>query len=214
MNQRRNENCRGVTAANGTTKARIERAALLLFAERGVDAVTTREIAAASGVSEGALYRHFAGKEALAETMFFAIHKRLAEEIRAAASNHETINGQARAVVAAYCRVADEDWALFSYHLLTTHRFLPLPGGASPSAEDDDNPVTAVEEIIADAMRRGEAPVGDVILPAAMALGVMLQTALHKVYGRISGNLSPRRETLANAVIAVLKSLSHEGEVS
>ncbi len=202
---------RGVTAADGSTKAAIERAALLLFARNGVDAVTTREIAAASGVSEGALYRHYQGKEALAEAMFFAIHTRLASEIRAAATRSNTLEAQARAVVSAYCRIADEDWALFSYHLLATHRFLPLPDDAS--GDDKDNPVTAVEEIIFAAMQRGELASGDNILPAAMALGVMLQTALHKVYGRITGDLTPRRETLSKAVIAVLKSSATPGEV-
>ncbi len=200
---------RGVTATDGTTKAAIERAALLLFAQSGVDAVTTREIAAAAGVSEGALYRHYQGKEALADAMFFAIHKRLAAEIRAAAEQSDTLDAQARAVVAAYCRIADEDWPLFAYHLLTTHRFLPLPGDTRH--DDPDNPVSAVEDIISAAMQRGELTQGDNVLPAAMALGVMLQTALHKVYGRISGALSPRQDALSNAVIAVLKSSATPG---
>lgn len=203
---------RGVTASDGTTKAAIERAALLLFAQSGVDAVTTREIAAAAGVSEGALYRHYQGKEALAEAMFFAIHKRLATEIRAAAEETHTLETQARAVVAAYCRIADEDWPLFAYHLLTTHRFLPLP--SNTRHDDPDNPVSAVEDIITAAMQRGELAQGDNILPAAMALGVMLQTALHKVYGRITGDLSPRQDTLSKAVIAVLNSSVSPGATS
>ena len=198
---------RGVTAAAGSTKALIERAALTLFMARGVDAVTTREIAAASGVSEGALYRHYRGKEALAQTMFFAIHGRLASEIRAAAATHETLDAQARAVVRAYCRIADEDWTLFAYHLLTTHRFLPLPGETPDDSQD--NPVSAVEDIVAAAMQRGEIKSGDNVLPAAMALGVMLQTALHKVYGRITGDLEPKQHAISNAVMAVLTSTNH-----
>ena len=201
---------RGVTAADGTTKAVIERAALLLFAKSGVDVVTTREIAAASGVSEGALYRHYQGKEALAETMFFAIHKRLATEIRAAARQSSRLNEHARAAVGVYCRIADEDWPLFAYHLMSTRRFLPLPG--DEGEDDPDNPVSAVEDIVAAAMQRGELPAGDNILLAAMALGVMSQTALHKVYGRITGDLTSRQEVLSNAVIAVLKSTAMPGE--
>lgn len=205
------EDRRGVIAADGTTKAAIERAALLLFTQSGVDAVTTREIAAAAGVSEGALYRHYQGKEALADAMFFAIHKRLAAEIRAAAEESDALEARARAVVATYCRIADEDWPLFAYHLLTTHRFLPLPGDRP--FDDPDNPVSAVEDIISEAMQRGELARGDNVLPAAMALGVMLQTALHKIYGRISGDLSPRRDALSNAVIAVLKSSAPAGVI-
>ncbi len=196
------EDDRGVTAAPGSTKARIERAALTLFCARGIDAVTTREIAAASGVSEGALYRHFPSKEALGATMFFAIHQRLADEIQAAAAG-DGIEAQARAIVAAYTRVADEDWTLFSYHLLTTHRFLPFADASS--RKHAGNPVALVEGVIADAMRCGDLPQGDAALKAAAALGVVLQTALHKIYGRVTGDLSPKQSTLAAAVIAVLK---------
>ena len=203
---------RGVTPDSSKTKAAIERAAVTLFAQKGVDAVTTREIAAASGVSEGALYRHYQGKEALAEALFYAIHQRLAREIRAAATNHDRLDAQARAIVAAYCKIADEDWTLFSYHLLATHRILPLPGNRE--ADDDENPVAAIEEIVAGAMQRGDIPTGDVILAASMALGVMLQTALHKVYGRISGELTPHKNALSNAVVAVLNSSQHAGATS
>lgn len=195
---------RGVTPNAGATKARIERAALSLFAERGVDAVTTREIAAASGVSEGALYRHYSGKETLAETLFFTIHKRLAGEIRIAAGRGGDLEEQARAIVGAYCRIADEDWPLFCYHLLTTHRFLPHADEALRT--DPDNPVEAVETILAMAMDAGALRRGDPVIKASMALGVVLQTALHKAYGRISTPLSAHAERLGDAVIAVLKS--------
>jgi AcrR family transcriptional regulator len=197
------EDVRGVTAAAGTTKARIERAALTLFCARGVDAVTTREIAGASGVSEGALYRHYPSKESLAETMFFSIHKRLADEIRIAAKAGGGFDAQARAIVSAYVRVADEDWTLFSYHLLTTHRFLPFTDASA--RQSNHNPVTLVEGVIADAMKRGEIQKGDAALKAAMALGVVLQTALHKIYDRVQGNLAAQEAALADAVIAVLK---------
>ena len=47
-------------------RPKIERAALKLFVEEGIDAATTREIAMSAGVSEGALYRHYSGKDELA----------------------------------------------------------------------------------------------------------------------------------------------------
>ncbi|MFQ5563046.1 MAG: TetR/AcrR family transcriptional regulator [Parvularculaceae bacterium] len=178
-------------------KANIERAALTLFGARGVDAATTREIAAAAGLSEGALYRHFPSKDALAESLFFDIHVRLTALVREAGRKHAAIDDQARAIVDAYCQTADDDWALFSYHLLTTHRFLP-------GAPARDNPVAAAEEVVETAMTRGEIPDGDARLVTAMALGVVLQPALHKAYGRIEGSLARHAETLARGVLAVL----------
>lgn len=48
-----------------TARANIRNAALRLFAERGHDAVTVREIAAAAGVSPGLVIHHFGSKDGL-----------------------------------------------------------------------------------------------------------------------------------------------------
>ncbi|RSM59839.1 TetR/AcrR family transcriptional regulator [Actinoplanes sp. ATCC 53533] len=50
-----------------TARARIRDAAIRLFAERGVDGTTVRDIAQAAGVSPGLLRHHFGSKEALRE---------------------------------------------------------------------------------------------------------------------------------------------------
>lgn len=46
-------------------RSRIETAALELFTSRGYAATTTRQIARAAGLSAGAIYTHYAGKEEL-----------------------------------------------------------------------------------------------------------------------------------------------------
>lgn len=48
-----------------TARARIRDAALRLFAERGVDAATVRDIAKAAGVSGGLVRHHFGSKDGL-----------------------------------------------------------------------------------------------------------------------------------------------------
>src|SRR5689334_24453919 len=52
-----------------TGKANIRNAALRLFAERGHDAVTVRQIAAAAGVSPALVVHHFGSKEGLREAV-------------------------------------------------------------------------------------------------------------------------------------------------
>lgn len=47
------------------TKAKIRKAALRLFAERGYNAVSMRDLAEAVGMRQGGLYNHFEGKQAL-----------------------------------------------------------------------------------------------------------------------------------------------------
>lgn len=48
-----------------TTKERILGTALALFAERGYAGTSMRDIADALGITKGALYRHYEGKEAI-----------------------------------------------------------------------------------------------------------------------------------------------------
>ena len=50
-------------------RAAILRAALVLIAERGADAATTREIAAAAGTTERTLFKHFGSKAALVQSV-------------------------------------------------------------------------------------------------------------------------------------------------
>ena len=207
MNDKESIN-RGVTAPDGSTKARIERAALTLFADEGVDAVTTREIAELAGVAEGSLYRHFQSKEALAQSLYFAIHDRLTTLIQKAGHEFELIDDQVRAIVKGYCETADEDWTLFRYHLLNTHRFLPGPNEKNAREE---TPVTAAESLIAAAMANGEIPHGAPEKIAAAGLGIVLQTALHKAYGRFEGLLSPDIDYLTRLVLFVIRAHADKG---
>ena len=181
-----------------SAKPRIDRAALELFTVRGYDAATTREIAAAAGVSEGAIYRHYKGKEELAVALFLSLHKRLSTLIQEEAAAAPGFPSKVRAVVNAYCQVADEDWLLFSFHMLSLHRFLPY------YEEDGADPVSVTARLIKLAIAHDELPDGDPELLASMALGVVTQTAQNKAYGRIKGPLGDLAPILGTAVLAVL----------
>src|SRR3546814_17216880 len=63
----------GAMPRHPDTRQRIERAAVVLFASKGVDATTTKEIAAAVGISEGEIYRHFKSKDELVWHLFSTI---------------------------------------------------------------------------------------------------------------------------------------------
>lgn len=53
-----------------TKRDAICETALDLFAEKGIEATTTREIAEQAGAAEGTLYRHFDGKDDLAQWLY------------------------------------------------------------------------------------------------------------------------------------------------
>lgn len=65
-------------------KRAILTSALRLFAARGVEAVSVRDIAAMSGFSNPALFRHFASKEEMGRVLFEACYEQLVEAIEAA----------------------------------------------------------------------------------------------------------------------------------
>jgi len=77
------------------TRREIVQAATRLFAERGYAAVSIEAVLAACGISRGALYHHFSGKEALFETAFEAVEinvtSRVVERAGAAKSRAEAI---------------------------------------------------------------------------------------------------------------------------
>jgi AcrR family transcriptional regulator len=180
------------------TKARLERAALTLFVARGVAETTTKEIAMAASVAEGTIYRYFPSKEQLALDLFLRHHQGLAEALADAQRPAKALRAKIEAIVRCYCEWADRDWTLFAYHLLNQHSFLiQVPDGMA-------NPVTVVRDVISQAMKAGEIPKRNVDLAAASAIGVVMQAATYKVYGRFTGDLSDHVRFFADAAWAVL----------
>ena len=65
------------------TRGALVAAARPLFAERGYAAVATEEIVRAAGVTRGALYHHFHGKQELFEAVYEEIEREVTERIAA-----------------------------------------------------------------------------------------------------------------------------------
>jgi AcrR family transcriptional regulator len=73
-------------AYSEATRAALLEEATTLFAERGYTATSLEHVASATRVTRGAVYHHFAGKQALFEAVLDAQEKRAIEEIAAAAT--------------------------------------------------------------------------------------------------------------------------------
>ncbi len=181
-----------------SAKERIDDAAVDLFVQLGVDGATTKLIAAAAGISEGAIYRHYKSKDELALTLFMGAHRRLSSLVEAAATGASGIRAKAAAIVAAYCQAADENWPLFKFHMLSIHHFLPY------YQEDGRDPVSVVENLLKRAMLDAEIPPADPRILAAMAIGVIIQTAQNKAYGRFDAPMTAHAPLMTAAVEAVL----------
>jgi AcrR family transcriptional regulator len=181
-----------------SAKERIDEAAIELFVHMGVDAATTKLIAKAAGVSEGAIYRHYRSKDELALALFMSAHRRLSALVEAAAEEETSVRAKAAAIVSAYCQAADENWPLFTFHMLSMHRFLRF------YQEDGRDPVTVVEKLLKRAMLEAEIPPADPRVLAAMAIGIIIQTAQNKAYSRFEAPLAVHAPLMTAAVQAVL----------
>ncbi len=69
----------------------IIEAAMVLFAERGVEQVSTRQIAQRVGISQPSLYAHFATKEALLEEVCTRAFEELSERMRSVLTGPVTV---------------------------------------------------------------------------------------------------------------------------
>jgi AcrR family transcriptional regulator len=181
------------------TRAKISRAALALFVEKGVAETTVRDIAATAGIAEGTLYRHFAGKDELAWELFVNNFSKFAGELEHRQGEEKTFQDKVAVMVQHFCTFFDQDPVLFSYLLLAQHDYLKRVPQEQP------NPVEVVQQVIRRAMTQGELPSGDAATATAMVLGIVLQAAVFKIYGRITASLTSLSETLTAACLRVLQ---------
>ncbi|WP_172383353.1 TetR/AcrR family transcriptional regulator [Streptomyces sp. MNP-20] len=78
-----------------TTRAQLIGTARQLFGDRGYSATTIAEIARSAGLTTGALYHHWPGKEALLVDVVHDIHRELAARIRSGGSVGAVEDGEA-----------------------------------------------------------------------------------------------------------------------
>lgn len=181
------------------TRVRIEREALRLFAEKGFDATSIRDIAQSVGVADAALYRHFRSKEAIGHELFRHHYRILAGKIADIAARPVPFLERVRALVGMFCKLFDEEPDVFSFILLSRHshvRFVP--------ADPQENAVEALCRLMAAAHAKGDIAESNAELAAAKALGVVLEPATFVLYGRITRPLGDLVEELTTAAAMVV----------
>ena len=173
-----------------------------LFAANGFDGVSIADIAAAAGVSQGALYRHYPSKEELAWALFSTAYLRTGRELDRIRTAEAGFEAAVTAMTAHFCALYDEDPALFRFMLITQHGFLPrIPSGFR-------TPVDAVADLVSDAVAKNRLKPIDPALGAAVIMGAILQSAIFHIYGRLGGSLGARAPALARAAIAAVAALT------
>jgi len=186
------------TERTAETRERIERAALKHFVEKGIAATSIRDIADVARVSLGAMYNHFESKEELAWTLFIAGWNEIGDGMRREAQTHKKLRDKMRAMIEFVFRRFDEDWLLVTYVFRSRHQHLTrLPPTRG-------NPYTIFRLVIADAIRRGEIPPGDLELKTSLIVGAIVQAVDSRILSRLKGRLSDSAQLTAECCSRML----------
>ena len=185
------------------TRQRIIEGALRLFAERGVDASSIRDIATSAMITEPAVYRHFRSKEDLVWEIFWTGYRGLGETLRdiqppGVQPFGADLRARVTAMVETICALFDRDEPLFRFLLLTQH------GQLGKITEREKSPVQVLHDQLAAAIAAGALPRQDAELATSTVFGIVLQAATFKVYGRLDQPLAHYAPSLAAACWAAL----------
>jgi AcrR family transcriptional regulator len=107
-----------------TKRPVIVRAATSLFAEKGIDGTSMREIAEAAGVREAAIYRHFAGKDELAREIFLSWYGWYCEKLQRIVSGPGGTLDKLREIVGHEFSAVTDHSAAFVYFCENEGRFV------------------------------------------------------------------------------------------
>ncbi|MGA3000339.1 MAG: TetR/AcrR family transcriptional regulator [Acetobacteraceae bacterium] len=174
----------------GGKRELIKDQATRLFVERGVDAVSVRDIAAACEMKPSNLYAHFASREALVAELFHDGYGEYGEIMANIATSPGPFRTRLECLIREICRLHDQDTVRFRFLVLTQHGFLHH---VEPT---ERNPVEVICHTVAEAMDSGEIPRREVELMALAIIGLIVQPATGLLYGRLTGGLLERADTI------------------
>lgn len=144
MAKKKQEQAFFTSESDPRAKRRILIEALRLFSEKGLCETTVRDIAAATGYTNPALYKHFRSKDELALQLFVACYKELAARGEAALRTNEGFEDSLLGYVAALAGAFDEQPEAVVFVNENLHRFWPL----APSSMRKRTIVTQVRGLV------------------------------------------------------------------
>ena len=183
-----------------TSRAIIDAAALALFSQKGVSEISIKDLAKATGLSEGGLYRHFSSKEELADRVFSQAYRDIAAHMEDALSDAgPTFGERTAAIVRALYHVFDTQPTLLRFLLLRQHDALPRVEAT------EDTPMAVVQRLIAQGKERGEVD-SDISQNTACALfvGIVLEPLTFRIYGAIEETAAPHADTTIRVALRAL----------
>lgn len=173
-------------------RAVIERSVVEVIAKKGLAATTVQDIAFASQVSPGLLYRYWENREALAAEVYRQHYEELARRLAAKAAEGNAWQ-RLRAVITEFLAFSDEQPTVVKFLLLSQHELVnTLPG--------EHHIRTLCAALLEAGMREGIVRVMNPELAFQFLLGIVIQPVVGVAYGTLRGPTAQYRAEILESV--------------
>jgi AcrR family transcriptional regulator len=159
----------------GTKRPAIVAAATSLFASKGVDATSMREVADAAGVREAAIYRHFRGKEEMAQEIFASWYGWYSQQVQEIVERGDSLREKLHALVHVEFEAARAHPLEFLYFCENEARFLRGLRRDIPRVRQE------LIKMLRKEQASGEVRIGDAALLADMLSGALCAVAISAI---------------------------------
>ena len=159
----------------GTKRPAIVAAATSLFASKGVDATSMREVADAAGVREAAIYRHFRGKEEMAQEIFASWYGWYSQQVQEIVERGDSLREKLHALVHVEFEAARTHPLEFLYFCENEARFLRGLRRDIPRVRQE------LIKMLRKEQASGEVRRGDAALLADMLSGALCAVAISAI---------------------------------
>ncbi|UPT74494.1 MAG: TetR/AcrR family transcriptional regulator [Elusimicrobiota bacterium] len=177
----------------------ILKAALKLFVRKGIDGTTTKDIARAAGVAEGALYRHYRSKDEMAGELFTVNLERFTADLDRVLSEAKGARRKLEAYVSSIFREYESDPDLFYYLLVAEHKEL------TKQMKGLRHPGHVLEDLIRAGQAEGAFRRTDVMTLFAVAFGAVHRMCILRRYELIARPLTESAEETSVLIWTALR---------
>jgi AcrR family transcriptional regulator len=174
-------------------------ATVSLVAQQGVDGTSIRQIAENAGVTEGALYRHFIGKEDLCQQAYCQVVKEMISAKEKISRSRKSIRSKFREWVKVSYEYFDRFPDAFTYVVLIPHDF---PEGLDPVTSRQSSLLT---EIVAQLPSVPDPAMSSVEVAVCHFTGVMLNVPRLINEGALEGPASRYTDEVVGAIWRIFK---------
>jgi AcrR family transcriptional regulator len=166
-----------------TKRPAIVEAATSLFAERGIDATSIRDIADAAGVREASIYRHFESKDDMALKIFASWYGWYSHQLEEIVAGSSSTKAKLHKVVRLELTAAANHSAAYAYFCENEARFVSSLPSDVPRARH------VLMKLIREGQQRGEVKEGAVGVITDMLSGALCGVTLSWIRCRRPGKL-------------------------